>query len=63
MAGMNHTEQLLTFVQAEEKIIVGAVIEFFELYQNACPNIKLPRLVLGVGSSADIAGAALEFLA
>ena len=48
------TDTILLIIKAKEKIIIGTAIEFFQLDQDARPDIQLPRLIFGVGRSADI---------
>ena len=49
------------FIQPFNEIIVRTPVNLFQLDQNADADIELSELIFGIGRSADIAAAPLQF--
>ena len=46
--------------QSHEKLIIGAVIELFQLDQYAGADVEFTGLILGIGAPSDVTAAVLQ---
>ena len=52
---------LFFLIQSCKELIIAALINFPQLNEYAGPDVQFSRLILGIGSSANIASTALKF--